>query len=69
MTGKVLTIEGRRLHVVTGKTLDEWNREHDDGENWDFPAEEIIDGTVEFEEDRWYWLIGGRFYETHDEAA
>lgn len=47
MTRKELTIEGRRLHVVTGKTLDEWNREHDDGENWDFPAEEIIDGTVE----------------------
>ena len=35
---------------------------------WDFPIEELLDGTVEINEDIWYWLIDGRCYETTEEV-
>ena len=66
----VLEVDGKMLHLVLKKSYDEWLEAcgWDDRELWDFPIEELLDGTVDINEDIWYWLIGGRCYETYEEA-
>lgn len=56
----------RETIVETSHTLKEWN-EHfkkDDAILWNFPKEELLDGTVEPQPFMIYWLIGNRLYET-----
>lgn len=52
------------IHLVLGKTLIEWQQTYDVDSLWDFPFEELIDGTVEPDQEMWYWYIDGRCYET-----
>ena len=70
---------GGKLHLVLGKTEEEYLNENGEGaifgtyygasyDLWDFPIEELLDGTVEINEDIWYWLIDGRCYETTEEV-
>ena len=74
-----LNVEGRKLHLVLGKTSEEYYEEYSDGailgtyygadyDVWDFPIEELLDGTIDINEDIWYWLIEGRCYETTEEV-
>lgn len=65
----VIIVNGFSVHLVLNKTMSEWKRNFESNDNlWDFPIEEILDGTVEPNENIWYWLINGRLYET-DEFA
>ena len=75
----VIAAPGGNLHLVLGKTEDEYLREYSDGaifgtyygnsyDLWDFPIEELLDGTIKINEDIWYWLIDGRCYETTEEV-
>lgn len=60
----VITVNGyQTLHLVIGHTYADWIAEYDE-DYWDFPIEELLDGTVEINEGIWYWLIKGRCYET-----
>lgn len=62
-----MVIGGKTITVETGHTKQEWAVEFGDygnGDCWDFPIEELIDGTVEPDEDIIYWCIDGRMYET-----
>jgi hypothetical protein len=36
-----------------------------DDDCWDFPIEELFDGSVEPQNGKVYWFIGGRLYETN----
>ena len=62
-----IKVGNKTIHLVLGKTLSEWkNKYGNDGDLWDFPLEELLDGTIEPSENLWYWLIDGRCYETED---
>lgn len=67
---KTVIVNGYNLNIVFGHKKSEWVNEHKNkdskGELWDFPIEELLDGTIEPSEVMWYWLINGRLYETFD---
>ena len=64
-----LNVEGKRLHLVLNKDYDEWlASENNDGNLWDFSITELLDGTIDINEDIWYWLFGDRCYETYEEV-
>ena len=56
--------------IKTGATLEEYmskhGEAHDNGELWDFPYQELFDGTIEPQDGMTYWLIDGRLYETEE---
>lgn len=56
--------------IATGHTLEIYMSEHgeayDRGELWDFPYQELFDGTIEPKDGMTYWLIGERLYETEE---
>lgn len=64
-----ITVNGKKLHLILGKTKKEILKEtgHDDS-LWDFPLEELLDGTVEIDEDNRYFYCEGRCYETDIKA-
>lgn len=54
-----------RLNLVLNKTKKDWNDTFGHNEDlWDFPIKELLDGTIEIDQSQYYWLIGGRCYET-----
>lgn len=60
---------GGNLHLVLGKTEDEYLTYYGKSYDlWDVPIEELLDGTIEINQDIWYWLINGRCYETTEEV-
>ena len=62
-----ITTNGTTIHLVLGKTVDEWEKLYGENDDiWNFPYEEFLDGSVEINEDIWYWYIDGRCYETDD---
>lgn len=67
---KTIIVDGYNLNIVFGKTKTEWVEKHKnydtEDELWDFPINELLDGTIEPNEGLWYWLINGRLYETFD---
>lgn len=69
---KTIIVDEQKLNIVFGKTKQEWKRDVesqcDEGDLWDFPIEEMLDGSVEINESIYYWLIDGRLYETFDYA-
>lgn len=67
---KIIIVDGKKLHLVLGKTREEWTEKHggDEESLWDILIEELINGTIEINEDYWYWLIDGRCYETYEEV-
>ena len=64
----ILEVNGKKLHLKFGHTLAELYKKNYDENVWDFPFEELVDGTVEINEDIWYWYINGRCYETNEET-
>lgn len=58
----------REIFIVPDKTLKEYmetyGEAYNKGELWDFPIEELKDGSVEPDLDKVYWEIDGRLYET-----
>lgn len=64
---KVINIDGKKLHLVFGKSYSEWVKLFYSNEDlWDFLLIELIDGSVEINEDIWYWFINNRCYETNE---
>ena len=64
-----VSVDDKKLHLVFGKTYAEYLHEvKEDDDLWDFPIEELLDGTVEINEEIWYWCINGRCYETYEEV-
>ena len=56
----------KTLHLVLGKTYEEWDEKYGNHFCWDILFEELIDGTLEINETIWYWYIDGRCYETEE---
>lgn len=63
-----IEVKGRKLHLVIYESLSHWLRLYEAEDLWDFLLEEILDGSVEFGEDIWYWYIDGRCYETSEQV-
>lgn len=62
---KVVVVDDKNLHLVFGFNFKSWDLTFGLNEDlWDFPIEELLDGTIEINEDIWYWFIDGRCYET-----
>ena len=61
---KTIIVDNKCLHLILGKTQEEWSQAFGDDDLWDFPIEELLDGTIEINEGIWYFLINGRCYET-----
>ena len=58
-----LILNDKKLHYIVGASAN-WRENCDDEDLWDFPCEELLDGTIEINEDIWYYLVDGRFYES-----
>ena len=66
---KVILVDGSWLHLILGKSVAEWNELYGEDEDlWDVSFEELLDGTLEINQDVWYWYIDGRCYETDEEV-
>jgi len=62
---KTIIVDGKKLHLILGKTEHEWKFLYSEYESlWNMPLEELLDGTLEINEDIWYYYINGRVYET-----
>lgn len=55
------------IHIEDGHTMEEWAKVSDEG-CWDFPENELFDGTIEPNPYIVYYRIDGRLYETNIEA-
>lgn len=64
----IAVVDGKSLHLVLGKTRREWLEAYGKDVVWDILLEELLDGTMEINEDIWYWLIDGRCFETTEEV-
>lgn len=62
----IVIVDGKKLHLTFGKTYADYCYEgfDQDDDLWDFPIEELLDGTVEINENVYYWCINGRCFET-----
>ena len=58
----------KKFKVEEGHTLEEYmsifGKDYENGNLWDFPIEELYDGSIEPQEHMIYWVIEGRAYET-----
>jgi hypothetical protein len=64
----IVYVNGKALHLVFGKSREEWERVYANPDLWDVPFEELVDGTLEVDEDIWYWYIDGRCFETNEKV-
>ena len=62
----IVHVNGKALHLVFGKSREEWERVYANPDLWDVPFKELVDGTLEVDEDIWYWYIDGRCFETNE---
>jgi hypothetical protein len=54
-------MEIRKITLEIGHTLEEWSVKYGENQDcWDFPIDELLDGTIEPDEDKIYWVIDGR---------
>lgn len=64
----VATRESNKITIKCGKTLEEYmekfGADYENGDLWDFPAEDINGGAIDLDPDTVYWEIDGRVYET-----
>lgn len=64
----ITTESGQKLHLLLGVTKKDYmtlyKADYDNGDLWDYPFEELIDGTVDIQEEIYYCFIKGRCYET-----
>ena len=63
-----LEVDGIKLHLVLGKTVKEWDETwgNNNSDLRDFLFEELLDGSIDIDENIWYWYINGRCYETEE---
>ena len=63
-----IIIDGKKMHLVLGKTLKDYEKYNSNEVLWSFQLDEFIEGAIEVNEDIYYWLINGRVYETEEEV-
>lgn len=64
-----IIVDGKKIHLVLGHKYAEWLTLAEGNEIlWDIVFEEFLDGTLEPNENIWYWYINGRCYETTEEV-
>lgn len=63
-----IIINGKKMHLVLGKTIKDWEKYSSNEILWSFPISEFIEEAIEINEDIWYWLINDRVYETEEEV-
>lgn len=55
-------------NVKDNHSLVEWQSLYGEDEDmWDFTVDDVLNGAIELDEGKEYWLIGGRVYETDRE--
>lgn len=65
----IVYVNGKALHLVFGKSREEWERVYGaDPDIWDVSFKELVDGTLDVDEDIWYWYIDGRCFETDEKV-
>ena len=66
----IIEVNGQKLHLVLNKTWKEWLDAYTNpgDDYWDVLLEELLDGTLDINEDIWYWYINGRCCETNEEV-
>jgi len=65
----IFYVNGTALHLVFGKSREEWEQVYGaDPDLWDVSFEELVDGTLDIDEDIWYWYIDGRCFETDEKV-
>ena len=65
MERTIIKVNDKELHLVLHKTYFEWFKRYGDCDNfWDILIEDLLDNSIEVNEDIWYWLIDGRCFET-----
>lgn len=61
----IILVRGKEMHVIIGTNNHKLSpMEH----LWDFPFEEILDGTIDFDDSYWYVYDNGRLYETENKV-
>ena len=65
---KVIIIGGVEMHIVLGKTYQEWEEKYGADSFCDFCLEDFINCEIEADSSIWYWLIDGWVYETSEET-
>ena len=65
---KVIIIGGVEMHIVLGKTYQEWEEKYGADSFCDFCLEDFINCEIESDSSIWYWLIDGWVYETSEET-
>lgn len=59
-----------KYQIECGKTLEEYMEKYgeayNNGELWDFSAEDVNGGAIDLDPDTTYWEIDGRLYETSE---
>ena len=65
-----IIVNGVTIHLVLNKNVTDWRNLYR-GNNGlrGFALEEILDGTIEPNENIWYWYINGRCYETDEDVC
>lgn len=65
-----LKLGEKSIHLELGHTYKEWAKQYATNKSlWGVLFEELIDGTLEPNEDIRYWYINGRCYETDEFVA
>lgn len=65
---KIIKIGGVPMHIVLGKTHQEWKEKYGTDGLRDFCLEDFISGAIEVDSSILYWLIDDMVYETTEEA-
>lgn len=67
MERTIIKVNDKQLHLVLRKTYSEWVKRYGDCDDlWDILIEDLLDNSIEVNEDIWYWLIDGRCFETNE---
>ena len=70
MEKNIIEVNGKKLHLVLGRTKEEWLSTYFGyPEVMDFSIDIFFKGLAEIDEKIWYWLIDGRCYETIEKVS
>ena len=65
---KIIKIGGVPMHIVLGKTHQEWKEKYGGRCFCFFSLGDFVNGIADADSSVWYWLIDGKMYETTEET-